>query len=234
MIENKAKNKAMIALKTAKMLLEIKAVNFRSKEPYTFTSGLKSPVYIDCRKLISYPRIRSAVSDFCVVTVMRDVDFEKYDVVAGGETAGIPYAAFIAERMRLPMIYIRKKSKGFGRNVRIEGDLKAGQHVLFVEDLTTDGTSKLSFAQAIREAGAIVSDILCVFYYDIFRHAPTLLAQYGIKLHYLTTWKDVLSVARNEALFDPLTLYEVKKFLDSPLEWSASHGGISDFRYKPR
>ena len=226
MFHNTFPDKAAIAELTAKMLWEIGAVHFRADEPYTFTSGLKSPVYIDCRKLISYPRIRSAVSDFGVATVLRDAGFEKYDVIAGGETAGIPYAAFIAERMGLPMVYIRKKPKGFGRNARIEGDLKEGQRVLFVEDLTTDGGSKISFANAIREAGAQVTDTFSVFYYGIFPDAPETLARHGMKLHYLTTWKDVLAVARVQSLFDAPTLDAVEEFLGKPLEWSARNGGI--------
>ncbi len=228
MFQNSFPDKATIAELTAKMLWEIGAVHFRADEPYTFTSGLKSPVYIDCRKLISYPRIRSAVSDFGCATVMRDAGFEKYDVVAGGETAGIPYAAFIAERLGLPMIYIRKKPKGFGRNARIEGDLKEGQRVLFVEDLTTDGGSKIGFADAIREAGAEVTDTFSVFYYDIFKDAPATLKKHGMDLHYLTTWHEVLAVARAEKLFDQSTLEAVKEFLGAPYEWSAKHGGISE------
>ncbi|WP_075998055.1 orotate phosphoribosyltransferase [Salaquimonas pukyongi] len=226
MFQNTFPDKATIAELTAKMLWEIGAVHFRSDEPYTFTSGLKSPVYIDCRKLISYPRIRSAVSDFGVATVLRDAGFEKYDCVAGGETAGIPYAAFIAERMGLPMIYIRKKPKGFGRNARIEGDLKEGQRVLFVEDLTTDGGSKISFANAIRDAGAEVTDTFSVFYYGIFKDAPRTLASHGMKLHYLTTWKDVLAVAKKEKLFNAKTLKAVEAFLDKPLSWSKRNGGV--------
>ena len=228
MFQNSFPDKATIAELTAKMLWEIGAVHFRADEPYTFTSGLKSPVYIDCRKLISYPRIRSAVSDFGCATVMRDAGFEKYDVVAGGETAGIPHAAFIAERLGLPMIYIRKKPKGFGRNARIEGDLKKGQRVLFVEDLTTDGGSKIGFADAIREAGAEVTDTFSVFYYDIFKDAPATLKEHGMDLHYLTTWHEVLAVARIEKLFDDETLEAVKQFLNAPYEWSAKHGGISE------
>ncbi|MFN3615417.1 MAG: orotate phosphoribosyltransferase, partial [Rubrimonas sp.] len=110
-----------IARLTARMLLEIGAVHFRADQPYTFTSGLRSPVYIDCRKLISYPRIRSALMDFAVSTLLRDAGFEQFDAVAGGETAGIPFAAWIAERMGLPMQYVRKKPKGFGRDAQIEG-----------------------------------------------------------------------------------------------------------------
>ncbi|MEM9732508.1 MAG: orotate phosphoribosyltransferase [Pseudomonadota bacterium] len=227
MFQNTFPDRATIAKLTASMLWEIEAVHFRADEPYTFTSGLKSPVYIDCRKLISFPRIRSAVCDFGCATVMRDAGFEKYDVVAGGETAGIPYAAFMAERLSLPMIYIRKKPKGFGRGARIEGDLKEGQRVLFVEDLTTDGGSKIGFAEAIREAGAQVTDTFSVFYYDIFKDAPETLKKHGMDLHYLTTWHEVLAVAREKALFDEATLSAVNDFLSDPYPWSAAHGGIS-------
>ncbi|MFK7901456.1 MAG: orotate phosphoribosyltransferase [Nitratireductor sp.] len=228
MFQNTFPDKDLVSKLVAKMLWEIEAVHFRADEPYKFTSGLASPVYIDCRKLISYPRIRSAVSDFGVATVMRDAGFEKYDCIAGGETAGIPYAAFIAERMGLPMIYIRKKPKGFGRNARIEGDLKEGSRVLFVEDLTTDGGSKISFANAIRDAGATVTDTFSVFYYDIFPDAPKTLAKHGMNLHYLATWHHVLEVAKEEKLFDDKTLAEVEKFLSAPLEWSKANGGISE------
>lgn len=228
MFQNSFPDKDLISELVAKMLWEIGAVHFRSDEPYKFTSGLASPVYIDCRKLISYPRIRSAVSDFGVATVMREAGFEKFDCIAGGETAGIPYAAFIAERMALPMIYIRKKPKGFGRNARIEGDLKEGSRVLFVEDLTTDGGSKISFANAIRDAGAEVTDTFSVFYYDIFPDAPANLAKHGMKLHYLATWHDVLRVAKKDKLFDDKTLQEVEKFLNAPLDWSKANGGISE------
>jgi len=102
-----------IAQLTAKMLLEIKAVHFRADEPFTFTSGLASPVYIDCRKLISYPRIRSTLMDFAVSTLYKNAGFEQFDAVAGGETAGIPFAAWIAERMGLPMQYV--SAGAFGR-----------------------------------------------------------------------------------------------------------------------
>ena len=103
---------SLMAELTAKMLLEIKAVHFRADDPYKFTSGLASPVYIDCRKLISYPRIRSTLMDFAVAKLHRDVGFEQFDGIAGGETAGIPFAAWIGERVSLPMYYVRKRPKG--------------------------------------------------------------------------------------------------------------------------
>ena len=140
-----------IARLSASMLLEVEAVHFNAADPFTLASGLPSPVYIDCRKLISFPRIRATLMDFLAVTVMRDAGFEAFDNVAGGETAGIPFSAFVAERLALPMTYVRKKPKGYGRNARIEGVMNEGERVLLVEDLTTDGGSKLSFVDAIRE-----------------------------------------------------------------------------------
>jgi orotate phosphoribosyltransferase len=176
---------AEMARLTARMLLEVKAVHFRAGEPYKLTSGLASPVYIDCRKLISYPRIRSALMDFACAKLLRDAGFEAFDTVAGGETAGIPFAAWIAERLALPMLYVRKKPKGFGRNALIEGEMAEGARVLLVEDLTTDGGSKLRFADAVRAAGGEVAHTLVIFFYGVFPQTETVLAGHGLRLHYL-------------------------------------------------
>ncbi|MDN5928033.1 MAG: orotate phosphoribosyltransferase [Hyphomicrobiales bacterium] len=227
MFSNSFPDRALISGTVARMLLEIEAVHFRADQPYTFTSGLASPVYIDCRKLISYPRIRSALMDFAASVIFRSAGFEQFDVVAGGETAGIPFAAWLSDKMGLPMVYVRKKPKGFGRDAQIEGDLADGARVLLVEDLTTDGGSKLKFAEAIANAGAHVSDTFAVFYYDIFPDTPARLQAAGMRLHYLATWWDVLKVCKDEQRFDAATLTEVERFLKAPVEWSAAHGGIS-------
>ena len=134
-----------IARLTAEALWDIQAVHFRPEDPFILASGLPSPTYIDCRKPISFPRIRSMMMDFMACTVMRNAGAEAFDNIAGGETAGIPFGALMAERMGLPMTYVRKKPKGYGRGARIEGEMHEGQRVLLVEDLTTDGGSKLSF-----------------------------------------------------------------------------------------
>ena len=171
-------SKDTISELTAKMLLEINAVNFNSETPFKLTSGLISPVYIDCRKLISYPRIRSVLMEFAVSSLFRDVGFEYFDSVAGGETAGIPFAAWIAEKMGLPMQYVRKKPKGFGRNAQIEGDIVPGQNTLLVEDLTTDGGSKITFCKVLRDSGAVVNHTIVLFYYDIFPETKSVLNSY--------------------------------------------------------
>lgn len=208
-----------IARLTARMLLEIGAVNFRPEDPFILASGLPSATYIDCRKLISFPRIRSTFMDFLTITVMRNAGFEAFDNIAGGETAGIPFAALVAERMALPMTYVRKKPKGYGRNARIEGAMTEGQRVLLVEDLTTDGGSKLSFVDAIRETGASCGHTAVIFYYDIFPETTKTLGDHGVELHHLCTWWDVLAEARAQGAFDDKTLTEVEAFLKAPRAW---------------
>ena len=215
------------ALTTARLLLEIRAVNFRPAEPYTFTSGWKSPVYIDCRRIISFPRVRTKISELAVEKIGRHIGLESIEVVAGGETAGIPFAAWIAERMSLPMAYVRKQPKGFGRNALIEGDVPEGRRTLLVEDLTTDGQSKVRFATALREAGAIVDHAFVVFFYGVFPGSFETLARMQVGLHHLCTWWDVLEACRDRPYFDDAALAEVRRFLENPVAWSAAHGGVA-------
>ncbi len=213
------------AARMAKILFEIKAVLFNAEKPFILTSGSASPVYIDCRKLISFPRARRAAIDMMAQTVLDKAGHECFDAVAGGETAGIAYAAWLAEALGLPMLYVRKQPKGFGRMAQIEGDLKEGQRVLLVEDLSSQGTSKIKFVEALRAAGATVEHIAVVFHYDIFSKSDDTMQQLGVQLHGLCTWWDALAVAREQNYFDTKTLEEVEKFLHAPDAWSASHGG---------
>lgn len=220
-------DKATIAELSARMFIEVGAVNFSSGDPFIFTSGWASPVYIDCRRLISFPRVRQTLVDFGVSTIYREIGFEQVDTVAGGETAGIPFAAWIADRMMLPMQYVRKKPKGFGRNAQIEGVLEPGKRVLLVEDLTTDGRSKVNFVQALRTAGGECSHCFVFFYYDIFSEAKGILDEAGLSLHHLCTWWDILAAARTMDRFQPAQLAEIEAFLHDPHGWSKAHGGAS-------
>lgn len=222
-------DRSLIAREAAKMLLEIRAVNFYESKPFIFTSGWASPVYIDCRKIISYPRLRSTLIDFAAATIVRDIGYESITNIAGGETAGIPFAAWIADRLMLPMQYVRKKAKGFGRNAQIEGEVIVGAKTLLVEDLATDGRSKVNFCQALRNSGADVDHCFVFFYYDIFPKSRELMDELGVHLHYLTTWWDVLAVAKDSGHFEGAVLDEVESFLNEPAKWSAAHGGISEF-----
>jgi orotate phosphoribosyltransferase len=218
--------KAEIARLTARMLLEVEAVRFSPDKPFIFTSGWASPVYTDCRRLISFPRVRQALMDFGVLTVQREIGFESFDAVAGGETAGIPFAAWMADRMMVPMLYVRKKAKGFGRNAQIEGYLKEGERVLLVEDMTTDGRSKVNFCNALRAADSVVDHVFVIFYYNIFKEK--LLDEVGLKLHYLATWWDILAAAREDDKFDKGMLDVVEEFMNDPSGWSKAHGGAGE------
>ncbi|MCH7935799.1 MAG: orotate phosphoribosyltransferase [Proteobacteria bacterium] len=212
-------------LETAKLLLDIGAVNFRPEEPYTLTAGWASPVYIDCRRVISFPDARRRIIGLAIEKLETAIGFDNIDAIAGGETAGIPYAAWIAQARYKPMLYVRKKPKGFGRDAQIEGNLEPGQRVLLVEDLATDGGSKVIFVDALREAGAEVSDIFVVFFYGAFPGAGETMAGLGVDLHYLATWNDVLKAAGEGQYFDQDAIDGVRDFLDDPVQWSKAHGG---------
>ncbi|MDG2033085.1 MAG: orotate phosphoribosyltransferase [Rhodospirillales bacterium] len=208
----------------AKYLIDIKAVNFRPDEPYKLTAGWASPVYVDCRKVIAFLEERRAIIQSGVDMLNRDIS-EEPDLVAGGETAGIPYAAWISEALSKPMLYVRKKPKGFGRNAQIEGDMPEGSHVLLVEDLATDGGSKINFINALRDSGATVSDVFVVFFYGAFPGAADTMAAADVTLHYLCDWWDVIAAAEAGRYFTPNDIAGVRAFLADPAGWSKCHGG---------
>ncbi|MDC1427786.1 orotate phosphoribosyltransferase [Rhodospirillaceae bacterium] len=203
----------------ANILLDIEAIHIRPDEPFTFTSGRLSPVYVDCRRIISYPRARSALMKMGISLLNHNAGVEAFDAVAGGETAGIPFAAWIAELLGLPMLYIRKQAKGFGRNARIEGTFKEGANILLVEDLATDGGSKISFINAIRDAGGTIAHCFVVFHYGNFPESTKNLQDIGVSLHGLCTWWDVLEVAATRN-YTPEQLSTVRDFLDNPDGWA--------------
>jgi orotate phosphoribosyltransferase len=209
----------------AKILLDIKAVNFRPEEPYKLTAGWASPVYIDCRKLISFPEARQTVTALAKAELLENLGAKQIDAVAGGETAGIPYAAWISDALNVPMQYVRKKPKGFGRMAQIEGELHEGQKVVLVEDLASDGGSKILFVKALRDAGAVCEHCLVVFFYGAFPGAIESLAQDNIKLHYLCTWTDVIAAAEAGSYFPPQAIAGVREFLKDPVAWSVARGG---------
>lgn len=212
-------------LTTARILLEIGAVNFRPEEPYILTSGWSSPVYIDLLRVISFPRARRKITRLSAAAITREVGFESIDAIAGGETAGIPYAAWISNKLSLPMLYVRRQAKKFGRNEQIEGLLREGDRVLLVGDLASDGTSKVNFCQVLRQGGAEVKHAFVVFFYGVFPGAMKTLEEVGVEMVYLANWWDILDVAEEDGYFDKAAIEEVRKFLHDPIAWSAHHGG---------
>ena len=153
--------------KIAKILLDVGCVNINFKKPFTLTSGKLSPVYVDCRKLISFPKEREIIINEMIKQIK--AQYSKNIYVAGGETAGIPYAALISQKIKEPMIYIRKQPKGFGKGKLIEGEFKRNNHSILIEDMATDAGSKLHFINALRSNKLIVNDIFVAFYYGIYK-----------------------------------------------------------------
>lgn len=201
----------------AKGLLQTQSVQIRPGEPFKLSSGRLSPVYVDCRRLISFPELRAQIVQGFAQIARERIGLAEIDVIAGGETAGIPYAAFLAAELHKPMIYVRRKPKEYGRSSQVEGVLKPGQRVLLVEDLVTDGGSKLNFKRGIENAGGAVQHCLCVFEYFSeearLQRARDTLRQNGIELHALVNWDDVLSIARAEKSLTAPEIDEVLKFL---------------------
>ncbi|MDP7141794.1 MAG: orotate phosphoribosyltransferase [Alphaproteobacteria bacterium] len=211
-----------VAKNAARILLDTKSVLFNAEKPFVFTSGRISPVYTDCRRLIAFPEERDILMDYAA-DIIRDKCGDP-DYIAGGETAGIPYAAFTADRLKKPMLYVRKKPKGFGRMAQIEGCMdEEGKKVILVEDLQTDGGSKKVFIDVLRDAGAIVEHAFVIFHYGIFDASEENMKKLGLTLHALTTWWDVLDVAKEENYFDADTLSSVEQFLNDPEGWEAEN-----------
>ena len=201
----------------AKKLIDIGSVQFSFNDHFTLTSGLKSPVYVDCRRIISFIDERDFILNEAV-NYFKSNNL-KFDLLAGGETAGIPYAAIISERMKKPMLYIRKKPKGFGKNQQIEGDYKKNQTAILIEDLATDGGSKIVFIKALKDVGLKISDIFVIFYYDIFDINKTSLGDQNVKIHSLCTWKDVIDVIKTRKLFSNEKILNLEEFLKDPDKW---------------
>ena len=201
----------------AEKLINIDSIQFSFNKHFILTSGLKSPVYVDCRKIISFMNERDFIMDEAVSYFTKN-NLE-FDFVAGGETAGIPYAAIISEKIKKPMLYIRKKPKGFGKNQQIEGQFKQKQKAILIEDLATDGGSKAIFVDAMRNAGLIVNDIFVIFYYDIFNIEKSILSKLNVKIHSLCTWKDIIGVIEKKKLFNFNEINNLKDFLSNPYDW---------------
>jgi len=219
-----------VSQRVAEMLLATESIAVYKDNPFVFVSGRISPVYIDCRKLLSFPAEREYIVTELAKKAETDIGLDNIDVVAGGETAGIPYASFVSHLIKKPMIYIRKQPKGYGGTKQIEGTLEAGKRVLLVEDLITDGLSKLRFNIGIRGAGARMTHCLCVFDYASDRleqhEGKDALAKNDIALHVLANWDDVLDTGTSKKYFTEEQNKQIIDFLKDPENWGRKMGFV--------
>ncbi|WP_214775805.1 orotate phosphoribosyltransferase [Exiguobacterium sp. s37] len=199
----------------AEALLQIEAVTLSPTEPYTWSSGLKSPIYCDNRLTLSFPNVRQVIVDGLV----KSVNPTEVDVIAGTATAGIPHGALLADRLGLPFIYVRSSAKGHGKGNQIEGKLEAGARVLVIEDLLSTGMSSIDAAQAIREAGGEVTGIQAIFSYGL----PVLeknLADANLSATSLTTFSELIEVAENTGVLNRSELDSLRDWQEDPRAWS--------------
>ena len=173
----------------ARILLDLNAVQIKTDPPFTWTSGIKSPIYCDNRLMISNVEgRRKVIAGF--IKLIEKLDF---DVLGGTATAGIPWAAFLAEELDLPMVYIRGDAKKHGKQNQIEGNIKEGQKVLIVEDLISTGKSSIAAAEAVREAGGVVKDVIAIFTYELLKGIEAF-AQADLRFHTLTDFPTLIGI----------------------------------------
>ena len=211
------------AHRVAELLLDAGCMSVRSDEPFRLPSGWASPVYMDCRRLISFPAIRREIVALGIARLRADGALDGVTAIAGGETSGIALAAWMAEQLDLPLLVVRKKPTA---QSPVEGAVETGAQVLLVDDLMAAGQSKIKFRLALSQMGAVVRDLFVVFDYGTFR-TETQLAPLGLRAHALCNWADLLPVASQRGLFDDRSLAEARRFLHNPGSWSQAHGGIA-------
>lgn len=214
-----------IAAQTARYLLDTKSVLFDAREPFKYTSGNIGPVYVDCRRPLSFPQARKFMMDAAADMLRVEIGADNIDVIAGAETAGIPYAAMIAERLEKPNVYIRKKPKGHGRMSQIEGHFEESEtpRVVLIEDLQNFGHSKQIFVEALRAAGAVIEDFFVLFDYGIRPTVAHENKQMELRQHNLCNWWDVVKAARDGNYFDEETLQSVEAYLNDSESWVTQH-----------
>lgn len=214
-------NNKDIAQEVAKILLRLKAVTLNPKKPYRFTSGILSPVYTDCRLLISTPRERKKIVRYFLETIRATKN--KFDVIAGTATAGIPHAAWIAEKMNLPMIYVRSRAKEHGKGNQIEGFIKKGQTAVVVEDLISTGGSSGETVDAIRNSGGKAKFIFSIITYEMQKSKNNFRAK-RVKLFPLTTFKKVVSVAVKNKYIKKEDEENILEWAKDPPSWGKRMG----------
>lgn len=210
-----------IAETVAKILLELNAVTLRPKQPFRYVSGLLSPVYTDCRVLMAYPDKRREIRDFYIQAI--EESGVEFDVIAGTATAGIPHAAWIADKLNLPMVYVRGKAKDHGKENMMEGIIQKGQKAVVIEDLISTGESAINSVSAIRAAGG---DICCVFSIITYglKKAEQNFKENDLKLYSLTTFGDVVKKAQELNYINKEDIETILDWTSDPATWGKKMG----------
>ncbi|RVT99568.1 phosphoribosyltransferase [Rhodovarius crocodyli] len=211
------------AARVAQVLARIGAVRVTTGQPFVYTSGWASPVYVDTRLLMSEVALREELMELAAEHLRPIIAARGINAIVGAESTGIAFAAWIAARLSLPMLYLRKKALGWGSAARLEGRLPDAPRLLFVDDVTTDARSKLAAVQALRETGASAEDVLVLMDYAIYPRIPAMQAQGALTVHALTTWREVFAALEG---LPPEAQAVLQAYTADPVAWSVEHGGV--------
>ncbi len=218
----KSTNTDKTASAVASILYDIGAVIFRPKQPFKYDSGILSPVYTDNRLLISHPKERDKVVSYLIAEVKR---IGIPDVVAGTATAGIPHAAFIAQKLKIPMVYVRAEPKSHGKGNQVEGVIKRGQKVIVVEDLISTAGSSVRVVEALRKLGAKVTDEIAIFTYHL-KESEDNLKKAKVKLHSLTDLEHSAKAAVRKGYLKHEQIGVVLDWAKDPRNWAKNRGFV--------
>lgn len=199
----------------AEQLLEIKAVFLQPNDPFTWSSGMKSPIYCDNRLTLSFPQVRKTIAKGLVALIKEH--YPNVEVIAGTATAGIPHASWVSADMELPMCYIRSKAKGHGKGNQIEGLAAPGQKVVVVEDLISTGGSVITAVNALREAGCEVLGVVSIFTYELEKGQKQLDAA-GVTNYSLSNYSTLVDVAQEKGYIESKDVQKLTKWRENPEE----------------
>ncbi|MFD1777834.1 orotate phosphoribosyltransferase [Fredinandcohnia salidurans] len=197
-------------------LLEIGAVFLQPNEPFTWSSGLKSPIYCDNRMTLSFPQVRKEIAKG--LSELIKIHYPEVEVIAGTATAGIPHAAWVSDVLNSPMCYVRSKAKAHGKGNQIEGKVVKGQKVVVIEDLISTGGSAITAAEALREAGCEVLGIVAIFSYQLPAATASLEAA-NISAHTLTDYPTLINVALEKKVVSENDIESLKSWRENPVDW---------------
>lgn len=216
----KSTSTANIAEEVARILVDVGCVIFRPRQPFKFDSGILSPVYVDNRLLISVPRQRKLVIKYLISKIKT---IGSVDVIAGTATAGIPHAAWIADYLNLPMVYVRSRPKDHGKGDQVEGQIKRGQKVLVVEDMVSTAGSSKRVVEALRKLGAKVTDEVAIYTHNL-KEADRNLKKMEIKFHVLTDLNTVSQEAAKKGFLKKEQISIIKNWAKDPKNWGKKMG----------
>jgi orotate phosphoribosyltransferase len=215
------------ALTLASALVETSAICVATERPFFYTSGWASPVYLKTSGIMSVPAIRRRVMDAAATLLGPIVKQQDINAIVGIESSGIALGAYLAERLDLPFLYLRKRALGWGTDGQLEGHPPAKARALLVDDVTTDGRTKVEACLTLRRCGVEVQNAFVLLNYGIYPNQKKNFDQHGLNLHAMLSWQDLISVISAKSLLNPDQLKSLKDFTSDPIQWSVANGGAA-------